>query len=297
MEPLSFDGRVAIITGGGGGLGRSHALELARRGALVVINDLGGAVDGTGSSTSAAQVVVDEIKSRGGEAVANHDSVATAEGGEAIVAAAVDAFGKVDIIINNAGILRDASFKNTTPEMLDPVLDVHLRGAFNVTRPAWPIMKEQGYGRIVNTASGAGLFGNFGQSNYGAAKMGLVGMARVLGVEGFKSNIRANVIAPVARTRMTEELLGEIAEKLDPELITPVVAFLAHESCDFSGRIFSVGGGRVSEIFLGATPGIVDPALTAETVAERFDEITDTEGFIVPRKLGDEIKLLHQALS
>jgi NAD(P)-dependent dehydrogenase (short-subunit alcohol dehydrogenase family) len=229
MADLGFDGRVAIITGAGGGLGRSHALELARRGALIVVNDLGGSVDGTGSGTTAAQLVVDEIRAAGGEAVANYDSVATPEGGKAIIQTALDTWGRVDIIVNNAGILRDASFKNMDPDKVDAVIDVHLRGAFNVTQPAWEHMRNQGYGRIVNTSSGAGVFGNFGQANYGAAKMGLVGLTRVLAVEGAKNNIKANAIAPVAKTRMTEDLLGPVADKLLPELVTPVVVFLAHE--------------------------------------------------------------------
>jgi NAD(P)-dependent dehydrogenase (short-subunit alcohol dehydrogenase family) len=186
--PLTFDGRVAIVTGGGGGLGRSHALELARRGAHVVVNDLGGAVDGTGGSTTAAEAVVAEIAAAGGEAVANAASVATPDGGAAIVQAALDAFGRVDIVVNNAGILRDAAFKNVTPESLDAVIDVHLKGAFNVLRGAWPLMREQNYGRIVNTSSGSGLFGNFGQSNYGAAKAGLMGLTRVLSIEGARNN-------------------------------------------------------------------------------------------------------------
>ena len=296
-SPLSFDGRVAVITGAGGGLGRSHALELARRGALIVVNDLGGSVDGTGASTSAAATVVAEIEALGGVAVANTDSIATPEGGEAVVQTALDAFGKVDIVINNAGILRDTSFKNMSAEMVDPVIDVHLRGAFNVTRPVWPLMREQGYGRIINTTSGAGLFGNFGQANYGAAKMGLVGLARVLAVEGAKSGIRVNVIAPIARTRMTEEILGDKAALLGPELISPLVAYLAHESCDRNGAIYSVGGGRIARVFLGVTPGVVDSALTAESIAEVIDEIDDTDGFFIPSKLGDEIRVIYGALS
>ncbi|MFZ4719788.1 MAG: SDR family NAD(P)-dependent oxidoreductase, partial [Ilumatobacteraceae bacterium] len=177
-DQLGYDGKVVIITGAGGGLGRQHALLMASRGALVVINDLGGAVDGSGSDKGAAERVVDEIKALGGEAVADTNSVATPEGGAAIVQTAVDAFGKVDVVINNAGILRDKAFHNMEPELLDPVIDVHLKGAFNVTRPAWSIMREQGYGRIVSTSSAAGIFGNFGQTNYGAAKMGLVGFTR-----------------------------------------------------------------------------------------------------------------------
>ncbi len=216
MTDLGFDGKVAIITGAGGGLGRQHALMMAKRGALIVVNDLGGSVDGTGSDKGAAQLVVDEIQAAGGEAVANTDSVATPEGGAAIVQSAVDAFGKVDIVINNAGILRDKSFHNMDADLFDPVIDVHLRGAFNVTQPAWKIMREQGYGRIVSTSSAAGIFGNFGQANYGAAKMGLVGFTNVLAVEGAKYNIKANAIAPLALTRMTEDILGGLGDKLQP---------------------------------------------------------------------------------
>ncbi|MGQ0616471.1 MAG: SDR family NAD(P)-dependent oxidoreductase [Acidimicrobiia bacterium] len=298
MEDLGFEGRVAIVTGGGGGLGRSHALDLARRGALVVVNDLGGAVDGTGGSETAAQKVVDEIASAGGEAVPNYDSVATPAGGAAVVQAALDAFGRVDVIVNNAGILRDASFKNMTPEQLDPVIDVHLRGAFFVTQPAWAHMREQGYGRIVNTSSGAGLFGNFGQANYGAAKMGLVGLTRVLAVEGAKYDIKANAVAPVAATRMTADILGPLADKLGPEHVTPIVTFLAHESCPVSGEIYSVGGGRVSRVFVGVTPGVADKhGLTAETIRDQFDKIRDEHGYAVPANVTEEIALALQALS
>jgi NAD(P)-dependent dehydrogenase (short-subunit alcohol dehydrogenase family) len=297
MSDLTFDGKVAIITGAGGGLGRSHALELARRGALIVVNDLGGSVDGTGSGTTAAQTVVDEIKAAGGDAVASYDSVATPEGGEAIVQTAIDSFGRVDIVINNAGILRDKAFHNMDAELLNPVLDVHLKGAFHVTRPAYQRMREQSYGRIVNTSSGAGVFGNFGQTNYGAAKMGLVGLTRVLAVEGAKSNIKANAIAPVARTRMTEEILGPVAEKLDPRFVTPIVTFLAHESCPVSGELYSVGGGRVARVFLGVTPGIVDTDLSPEVVRDRFEEIRAEDGYVVPANLNEELALAFKALS
>jgi NAD(P)-dependent dehydrogenase (short-subunit alcohol dehydrogenase family) len=297
MAELGFDGKVAIITGAGGGLGRSHALELARRGALVVVNDLGGSVDGTGSGTSAAQAVVDEIAAAGGEAVANYDSVATPEGGAAIVQSALDAWGRVDIVINNAGILRDSSFKNMDASKVNPVLDVHLKGAFNVTQPAWEHMRSQGYGRIVCTASGAGVFGNFGQTNYGAAKMGLVGLTRVLAVEGAKYNIKANAIAPVAKTRMTEDILGPAADKLLPELITPVVAWLAHADCPVSGELYSCGGGRVARVFLGVTPGIADPDLTVETVRDRWDEIRDESGYEVPADLNAELAIAFKSLA
>src|SRR5690349_1118510 len=278
MEPLSFDGQVAIVTGAGGGLGRSHALELARRGALVVVNDLGGAVDGTGSSATAAQRVVEEIRGEGGDAVANGDSVATPDGGEAIVQAAIDAYGRVDVVVNNAGILRDAAFKNVTPELLDPVIDVHLKGAFNVLRHAWPRLREQNYGRIVNTTSGSGMFGNFGQSNYGAAKAGLMGLTRVLSIEGERNNVRVNAIAPIAHTRMTET---QIPDEMVPELISPLVAYLCHASCGITGQAYSVGGGRVSRLFLGMTTGITEPDLSAEMIAERIGEIEDTGEVVV----------------
>jgi len=276
MEQLSFDGRVAIVTGAGRGIGRLCAMELANRGARVVVNDLGGASDGTGSSASVSQTVVDEIRQAGGEAVTSADSVATPEGGEAIVRRAVDAFGRIDIVMNNAGILRDASFRNTTPDRLDPVIDVHLKGAFNVTRPAWLRMSEQGYGRIINASSGAGLFGNFGQANYAAAKMGLVGLTRVLAIEGASKGIHTNAIAPIARTRMTEEVMGEAADRFPPELVTPVVVYLAHESCDRNGNFYSVGAGKVSRVFIGSTAGIEDPMLSPESVANNIDRIDDT---------------------
>jgi NAD(P)-dependent dehydrogenase (short-subunit alcohol dehydrogenase family) len=297
MADLGFDGRVAIITGAGGGLGRSHALDLARRGALIVVNDLGGAADGTGSSETAAQKVVDEIKAAGGEAVASYDSVATPEGGANIVKTAVDTFGKVDIIINNAGILRDTSFKNMTPDQVNPVLDVHLRGAFYVTQPAWQLMRDQGYGRIINTASAAGIFGNFGQTNYGAAKMGLVGLTRVLAVEGAKNNIKCNAIAPVAKTRMTEELFGAAMDKLTPELVTPIVTYLAHEDCPVTGEVYSVGGGRVARIFVGVTPGYYQEGLTPEAVRDNFDKIRDEKDYEVPANLNEEMMLAFKVMS
>jgi NAD(P)-dependent dehydrogenase (short-subunit alcohol dehydrogenase family) len=297
MADLGFDGKVAIITGAGGGLGRSHALELSKRGALVVVNDLGGSVDGQGGSHTAAQKVVDEIKAAGGEAVANYDSVATPEGGKAIVQTALDTFGKVDIIINNAGILRDTSFKNMTQDQIEPVLDVHLKGAFYVTQPAWQLMRDQGYGRIVNTSSGAGVFGNFGQANYGAAKMGLVGLTRVLAVEGAKNNIKVNAIAPVAKTRMTEELLGPVADKLGPEFVTPLVTYLVHEDVPVSGEVYSVGGGRVARVFIGVTPGYVDHELSPESVRDHFDQIRAEEGYEVPANLNEEMGLALKALS
>ena len=297
MADLGFDGKVAIITGAGGGLGRQHALLLAKRGALVVINDLGGAVDGSGSDASAAQRVVDEIKALGGEAVADHNSVATPEGGAAIVQTAIDTFGKVDIVVNNAGILRDKSFHNLTPDLTNAVLDVHLKGAFHVTQPAFVKMREQGYGRIISTSSAAGLFGNFGQANYGAAKMCLVGFTRVLAVEGERFNIKANVIAPLALTRMTEEIMGVLKDKVSPEQVSPMVAFLAHEDCPTSGEVFSVAGGRVARVFLAETPGFTKNGLTVEDIRDNWSTITKEDGYFVPRNLGEETKYYFEKLS
>ena len=289
---LGYDGKVAIITGAGGGLGRQHALLMASRGALVVVNDLGGAVDGSGSDKGAAQKVVDEIISLGGEAVADTNSVSTPEGGEAIVAGAVKAFGRVDIVINNAGILRDKSFHNMDPSLMNPVFDVHLKGAFHVTQPAFVLMREQGYGRIVSTSSAAGIFGNFRQTNYGAAKMGLVGFTRVLAVEGAKYNIKANAIAPLALTRMTESLFsGAMAEKLQPGLISPIVAYLAHDECPVSGEVYSVGGGRVARVFIAETEGYHNPNLTMEDVRDNFTQIRNEEGYKVPANIGEETSM------
>ena len=292
MSELGYDGKVAVITGAGGGLGRQHALMLASRGALVVINDLGGAVDGSGSDKGAAARMVDELKGLGAEAVADTNSVATPEGGAAIVKTAIDAFGRVDIVINNAGILRDKAFHNMDTDLVNAVLDVHLRGAFNVTQPAWVKMREQGYGRIVSTASAAGVFGNFGQANYGAAKMGLVGLTRVLAVEGAKYNIRANAVAPLAFTRMTENILTpEMGEKLDPALISPIVGWLVHEDCDVAGRVFSVGGGRVAEVFIAETKGYFKKDLGVEDVRDQWGTITDRAGYSVPANIGEEMAM------
>ena len=297
MADLGYDGKVAIITGAGGGLGREHALLLASRGAQVVINDLGGSVSGDGGDAGPAQATAKEIEGLGGVAVADTNSVATPEGGEAIVQTALDAFGRVDIVINNAGILRDKTFHNMTPEFLEPVINVHLLGAFYVTKPAWVKMREQGYGRIVNTSSNSGILGNFGQSNYGAAKMGLVGFTRVLAAEGAKYNIRVNALAPVARTRMTEELLGPLAEKLDPKLVSPIVAWLVHEDCPVTGEIYSAAGGRIARFFIGLTEGYYNPALSLEDVRDNFEQIRSEEGYIVPSGPADEFGQLLKHFS
>ena len=300
MADVRFDDRVAIITGAGGGLGKQHALLLASRGAAIVVNDLGGNPDGTGSGHTMAELVCKEIEAAGGKAVPNYDSVTTPEGGEAIVQTAIDNFGRIDIVINNAGILRDKSFANLAPADLDAVLDVHLRGAFFVTQPAFRKMKEQQYGRIVVTASAAGVFGNFGQTNYGAAKMGLVGLSNVLAVEGKKYNITSNVIAPLAKTRLTEDLLGPLGDKLQPEQIAGLVAYLVSEECTLTHEIFSVGGGRVARVFVGLAKGWVKGAgetPTIEEIRDNMTQIMDAEGFTIPTSAQDELMALGPILA
>ncbi len=299
MEDIRYDGRVAIVTGAGGGLGRTYALALASRGASVVVNDLGGASDGTGGGSTMADSVVKEISEAGGKAVANFDSVATPEGGEAIVKTAIDNFGKVDIVINNAGILRDKTFAKLTPQDLEIVLDVHLKGAFFVTQPAFRSMKENNYGRIVFAASGAGVFGNFGQSNYGAAKMGLVGLSNVLAIEGAKYNIKCNVITPIAKTRLTESLLGPLAGALAPEFVTPLVAYLVSENCELTHEIFDVGGGRYARVFVGLGRGWTAPkggAPSVEDIRDNLSEIRSTEGYAIPASIADEMKAVAESL-
>jgi NAD(P)-dependent dehydrogenase (short-subunit alcohol dehydrogenase family) len=299
-EQITFDGRVALVTGAGGGLGRTYAIELARRGARVVVNDLGGGVDGSGSSTSAADLVVEEIRAAGGEALANYDSVATAAGGDAMVSAAVDGFGSLDIVINNAGILRDKSFANMTVDEVNAVLDVHLRGGFHVSMPAYRHMKDRGYGRFVFTSSASGLFGNFGQANYGAAKAGLVGLSNVIAIEGVKYGIKSNAVAPIARTRMTEDLLGPLADFVDPDRVTPLVVYLCSEQNPFTHEIFTVGGGRYGRVFVGTNRGWFagkGEAPSVEDVAGHLDEIRDVGDYVVPGNNTDEIMLLGQLLA
>jgi NAD(P)-dependent dehydrogenase (short-subunit alcohol dehydrogenase family) len=294
MDELRFDGRTAIVTGAGNGLGRAYALLLASRGANVVVNDLGGAVDGTGGGEGAAHAVVDDISALGGRAVADTHSVASAAGGEAMVAAAVDAFGGLDIVVNNAGILRDRAFHNMSVDDFDAVLDVHLRGTYFVTAPAYRHMREQGYGRIVVTTSAAGLFGNFGQANYAAAKMGVVGLAKALAQEGAKRNIKANVIAPGAITRMSQNIMDTVGPAMPPELVAPAVAYLCHEVCPLSGEVLSAFGGRVARAFVAETVGYFNEALTVEDVATNLETILDPKGYLEPRSGMETTQVLAQ---
>ena len=299
MSEIRFDGRVAVITGAGGGLGKTYAEMLASRGASVVVNDLGGASDGTGGGTSMADQTVKEINEAGGKAVANYDSVATPEGGAGIIQAAVDNFGKVDIVINNAGILRDKSFAKLEPQHLEAVIDVHLKGAFYVTQPAFRVMKENSYGRIVFASSGAGIFGNFGQTNYGAAKMGLVGLSNVLAVEGAKSGIKCNVIAPIAKTRLTEQLLGGMADALDPKFVTPLVAYLSSEDCELTHEVFDVGGGRYARIFVGLGKGWTTAkgkVPSVEDIADNMEAIRNTDGYTIPDSIAGEMQAIAESL-
>ena len=273
---ISFADQVAIVTGAGGGLGRCHALELARRGAKVVINDLGGTMDGSGGSSDAAEAVVAEIKAMGGEAIANGGSVSDRAGAQSMVDDAMNAWGRVDVLINNAGILRDKSFSKMTLDDFEMVVNVHLMGAAYCSHAVWPIMREQNYGRILTTTSPSGLYGNFGQTNYGAAKMGQVGLMNSMKIEGAKNNIHTNSIAPVAATRMTENLMPEeVLEKLGPELVTPAAIFLVSEEAP-NGVILQAQGGQYSLAAVVENNGVnLGVDATADDVASSYEAIVD----------------------
>ena len=273
---VSFADQVAIVTGAGGGLGRCHALELARRGAKVVVNDLGGAMDGSGGSSAAAEAVVAEIKAMGGEAVANGGSVSDRAGAQSMVDDAMNAWGRVDVLINNAGILRDKSFSKMTLDDFDMVVNVHLLGAAYCSHAVWPIMREQNYGRILMTTSPTGLYGNFGQTNYGAAELGQVGLMNSLKIEGAKNNIHTNTIAPVAATRMTENLMPEeVLEKLGPELVTPAALFLVSADAP-NGVVLQAQGGTFSLAGIFENQGVnIGVDATVEDIAANYEAIVD----------------------
>jgi NAD(P)-dependent dehydrogenase (short-subunit alcohol dehydrogenase family) len=280
MADIRFDGKVAIVTGAGGGLGREHALELARRGARVVVNDLGGAVDGSGGSSEAAAKVVEEIRAAGGEALANGSSVTDDSGVARMVAEAKDAWGRIDILIANAGVLRDKTFAKMEIADFEFVLGVHLMGTVKPAKAVWETMREQNYGRIVVTTSSSGLYGNFGQSNYGAAKLAVIGLMNTLKLEGQKNNVHVNAIAPVAATRMTESLMPpEIAQRLAPEWVTPGVVFLASEEAP-TGAILTAGAGAFALARIVETEGVFlgEHARSAEAVRDAWGRIADPAG-------------------
>lgn len=280
-DSIRFDGRVAIVTGAGQGLGRAYALELGRRGARVVVNDV-----------RDASTVAEQIAAEGGTSVASAHSVSSEEGGEKIVQQALEAFGQVDVLINNAGIVRDSSLAKLSSEQLEAVLDVHLRGSFHVTRPAFRAMKEHGYGRLLFVTSGSGLFGNFGQANYAAAKMGLVGLAMTAAIEGARYGIRSNAIAPLAHTAMTDGLFGGAIEDFDPGQVVPMALYLVSEQCQLTHEIMSAGGGRFARVVIGVTRGWVAGDATApEDIHDHLEEICEQADLAVPGSLAEEIEL------
>jgi NAD(P)-dependent dehydrogenase (short-subunit alcohol dehydrogenase family) len=283
MPELRFDDRVAVITGAGRGLGRAYALLLASRGAKVVVNDPGASTRGDGADPGPAEDVVKEITAAGGEAVTCTESVATAAGGQAVISLALDHYGRIDVLIHNAGNNRYAPLTEMTYEDFDAVLDVHLRGAFHVVRPAFPLMCEAGYGRVVLTSSIGGLYGNRRVANYAAAKAGLIGLSNVVALEGGAAGVKSNVIVPAALTRLAEGLDTSAYPPMEPELAAPAVAWLAHESCSVTGEMLVSIAGRMARAYIAETPGVYRPSWTIEQVGEQIDAIRDTGGaWILP---------------
>lgn len=287
---ISFEKRAIVVTGAGNGLGRAYAMALAARGASVIVNDLGGASSGEGGDPGVAEQVAAEIRAAGGQAIANADSV---ENGEKIIACAMDHFGRVDAVINNAGILRDAMFHKLSAVDWEEIVRVHLEGTFRVTRSAWPHMREAGYGRVVMTTSAAGLYGNIGQANYSAAKLGVHGMALSLAIEGRRKNIRVNSIAPVAASRLTAGVMsGPMLEALNPDHVVPLALLLAHEECPSTGSLFEAGGGWVAQVRWQRSRGLWSApgsALSPEALAKRFAEVTDFGEAHVPDSVMDSL--------
>lgn len=294
-DAVRFEDKVVIVTGAGGGLGRAHALLFAKHGARVVVNDLGGSAHGEGANASAADKVVAEIQAAGGTAVANHDSVT--DGGK-IVQHALDAFGRIDVVVNNAGILRDKSFVKMEDADWDLVYKVHVEGAYKVTHAAWPHLREQNFGRVIFTASTSGIYGNFGQSNYGMAKLGLYGLTRTLAIEGRKNNVLVNAIAPTGGTRMTEGLIPpQVFDQLKPELVSPLVVYLGSEQCQDTGGLYEVGGGWVGKVRWERSLGAgFDPKVgfSPEDVAASWKQIGDFEGAVHP---DDNVTALREMMA
>ncbi|TDV55557.1 NAD(P)-dependent dehydrogenase (short-subunit alcohol dehydrogenase family) [Pseudomonas graminis] len=294
-ESVRFEGKVVVVTGAGGGLGRAHALLFAQHGARLIVNDLGGSAHGEGANASAADRVVAQIREAGGEAVANHDSVTD---GDKIVQHALDAFGRVDVVVNNAGILRDKSFAKMDDADWDLVYRVHVEGAYKVTRAAWPHLRDQNYGRIIFTSSTSGIYGNFGQANYGMAKLGLYGLTRTLAVEGRKNNILVNAIAPTGGTRMTEGLIpASVFDLLKPELVSPLVVYLGSEQCQDSAGLYEVGGGWIGKVRWERSLGAgFDPraGFSPEDVAAQWQAISDFSDAVHP---ADNVEALKEMMA
>ncbi len=294
-DAIRFEDKVVIVTGAGGGLGRAHALLFARHGARVVVNDLGGSTQGEGANSSAADRVVEEIRQAGGQAVANHDSVTD---GDRIVQQALDSYGRIDVVVNNAGILRDKTFHKMDDADWDLVYRVHVEGSYKVTRAAWSHMREQGYGRVIFTASTSGIYGNFGQSNYGMAKLGLYGLTRTLALEGRKNNVLVNAIAPTGGTRMTEGLIPpQVFEQLKPELVSPLVVYLGSEQCQDTGGLFEVGGGWMGKVRWERSLGVgfdTKAGFDAEDVAAQWQQICNFENAAHP---ADNIEALKEMMA
>ena len=302
MDKIRFDGKTAIITGAGSGLGRTYAIELASRGANVIVNDIGSQRDGIGEDHSPADNVVDEICKSGGKAAPNYDSVATVSGGKSIVKTAIDNFGSVDILINNAGILRDKSLVKMEEDDWDKLISVNLKGAYCVTRPAFAVMKDKGYGRIIFTSSGSGLYGNFGQTNYASVKMGLIGFMNSLRIEGAKYNVLTNSIVPIAASRMTKDVWPEaIHEKLSPEFITPMVVYLSSDKCAESGMMFNCSGGWFSRTAIVCASGVIlgdgKRKIEAEEVFENMDKIKNIDDAKVLNNVAESVGYLSKLLS
>ncbi|QYJ03628.1 SDR family NAD(P)-dependent oxidoreductase [Nocardioides panacisoli] len=291
MKEISLDGRVAVVTGAGRGLGRAHVELLAARGAHVVVNDVDAA-----SQDSPAQEVVAAVRAAGGTAVADGTDISTPDGAAQVVELATSTFGRLDVVVNNAGILRDRSFAKMSADEVDSVLKVHVGGTLWMSKAAWPVMIEQGAGRIINTTSAAGLFGNFGQANYAAAKAGIIGLTKTLAIEGERFGITANAIEPGARTRMTENLLGDLADSLDPSLVSPLVVWLSAAECDVTGEVYNVGGGRVARVLVAQTPGHFSRDLTPESIREAWDDLNNPAKATVMTDFRQELELLTELL-